>query len=232
MCVTCHVFGCSRIFHSSSPSGDTMILNLSSFFLFFYLIFQSNYSQILSAKKDSTKKVDPRECEVCIANLEEIDKLLVTSEQKKDKLAVREAIGKRCTKSGFGSEWKPNPELSQKDVKMCYIFEPIKEAITVPFITGMPKEKICKRLKKDNPDICDVKYRKPPPFPHFPFPLIISRTLPALKVEKKDGEKVNYNKLRVKELKEILNQRGVKCSGCTEKTEFVKKCEETEHLDI
>jgi hypothetical protein len=146
---------------------QTMILNLTSFFLFFYLFFQSNYSQVLSKK--ATKAADPRECEVCIANLEEVDKLLVTSEQKRDKAAVREAIGKRCTKSGFGSEWKPNPELSQKDVKMCYIFEPIKEAITVPFITGMPKEKICKRLKKDNPDICDVKYREsalsslPPP---------------------------------------------------------------------
>jgi hypothetical protein len=54
----------------------------------------------------------------------------------------------------------------------------------------------------------------------------------ALKVEKKEGEKVDYNKLRVKDLKEILNNRAVKCSGCTEKAEFVKKCEETEHLEI
>lgn len=54
----------------------------------------------------------------------------------------------------------------------------------------------------------------------------------ALKVEKKEGEKVDYNKLKVKELKEILNQRNVKCSGCTEKAEFVKKCEETQHLEM
>ena len=65
---------------------------------------------------------------------------------------------------------------------------------------------------KDNPEICEVKY--------------------PIKIEKKEGEKTDYNSLRVKQLKTILDQRGVKCSGCTEKPEFVKKCEETEHLDL
>ena len=147
----------SNFFHFTKKllkNSLKMVLKLSSFFSFFLLFFIS----IVLCKKASSSP-DPRECEVCISNLEIIDSYL-TPETRKDKSKVREAIGKRCTKSGFGSEWKPNPELSQKDVKMCYIFEPIKEAITVPFITGMPKEKICKRLKKDNPDICDVKYRK------------------------------------------------------------------------
>jgi hypothetical protein len=53
-----------------------------------------------------------------------------------------------------------------------------------------------------------------------------------LKVEKKEGEEVDYGKLRVKQLKEILNNRGVKCVGCTEKPDFVKKCQETEHLEM
>mmetsp|Transcript_22120 Transcript_22120/g.32215 ORF Transcript_22120/g.32215 Transcript_22120/m.32215 type:complete len:181 (+) Transcript_22120:123-665(+) len=163
------------------------------------------------AKKKAAEP-DPKECEVCIANLEAVDKMLV-GDQKKDKAAVRDAIGKRCTKSGFGSEWKPNPELtSPKDVKMCYYFEPIKEAITVPFITGMPKDRLCKRLKKENPEICEVKY--------------------PIKIEKKEGEEVNYGKMRVKQLKQILDQRGVKCTGCTEKTEYVKRCQETEHLEM
>lgn len=52
-----------------------------------------------------------------------------------------------------------------------------------------------------------------------------------MKVEKKAGEKTDYNALRVKQLKEILSNRGVQCTGCTEKPEFVKKCQETEHLD-
>lgn len=117
-------------------------------------------ASVSTAKKSKEKTVDPKECEVCISNLEKIDSLL-EGKEKKNKDSVRAAIGKHCTKSGFGSEWKPSPKLtSPKDVKMCYIFEPIKEAITVPFITGMPKERICKKLKKDNPDVCDVKYRK------------------------------------------------------------------------
>ena len=81
-------------------------------------------------------------------------------EDKLDKAKIRTAIGKHCTKSGFGSEWKPNPDLSAKDVKMCYYFEPIKDSITTFYAMGMPKEKVCKKLKKDNPEICEIKYRK------------------------------------------------------------------------
>lgn len=163
-----------------------------------------------AAKKE--KFVDPRECEVCIKNLETID-AMVAKEDKRNEDKIIDAIGKHCTSSGFGSEWKPNPGLTNpKDVKMCYYFEPIKKSVVKPFAMGMPKDKVCKRLKKDNPEICEVKY--------------------PIKVEKKEGEKTDYNSLRVKQLKTILDQRGVKCSGCTEKPEFVKKCEETEHLDI
>lgn len=137
---------------------------------------------------------------------------LYQQKKKKDKAAVEKAIGKHCTLSGAGSEWKANPALaSPKDVKMCYIFEPIKKSISTPFVMGMPKQKVCKKLTKDNPDICDVKY--------------------PIKIEKKAGEAVDYNSKKVKELKAILNQRGEKCVGCTEKADFVKKCHETEHLD-
>ena len=54
----------------------------------------------------------------------------------------------------------------------------------------------------------------------------------AIKLEKKEGESIDYNSKRVKELKAILDQRGVRCQGCTEKAEFVKKCQETENLDL
>lgn len=132
--------------------------------------------------KKKNKEPDPRECEVCINNLNEID-ALIPADKKSDKVAIREAIGKRCTKSGFGSEWKPNPDLKDpkyvpsvthfmisvypqcvqlfhnfRDVKMCYYFEPIKEAVSTPFATGMPKQKVCQRLKKENPEICEIKY--------------------------------------------------------------------------
>lgn len=68
------------------------------------------------AKKEKT--VDPRECEVCINNLEEIDKL-IPKDKKNDKAAVREAIGKHCTKSGFGSTWKANEDLTNPRYVPC-----------------------------------------------------------------------------------------------------------------
>jgi hypothetical protein len=113
---------------------------------------------VAAAKKAKTE--DPRECEVCVSNLEQIDKL-IPADKKSDKAAIEKATGTHCTLSGFGSEWKPNPALtSPKDVKMCYIFEPIKKSISTPFAMGMPKKKVCQRLKKDNPEVCEVKYRK------------------------------------------------------------------------
>lgn len=146
-----------------------------------------------------------------MSNLDRID-MLIPKDKKFNKEAIEKAVFTHCTLSGFGSDWKPNPELTNpKDVKMCYIFEPIKKALSTPFSTGMPKKKVCQRLMKDNPEICEIKY--------------------PIKIEKKEGEKIDYSKMRVKQLKTLLDQRGVKCNGCTEKTDFVKKAEETEHLE-
>jgi hypothetical protein len=51
----------------------------------------------------------------------------------------------------------------------------------------------------------------------------------AIKVE---AGSTDYSKMRVKELQKILAQRGVECSGCVEKADFVKRCKETEHLEF
>jgi tRNA U54 and U55 pseudouridine synthase Pus10 len=127
-------------------------------FAIFFLNFISTSEA--AGKKTKEKEPDPKDCEVCINNLEAIDRL-VPANKKSDKLTIEKAITTHCTLSGFGSEWKPNPNLaSPKDVKMCYIFEPIKKSVSHPFATGMPKKKVCERLKKDNPDICAIKYRK------------------------------------------------------------------------
>jgi len=84
-----------------------------------FIIFQVYYC---AAKP---KAADPKECEVCIANLEAVENLL-EDDKKSDRTAIEKAIGKHCTLSGFGSDWKPNPKLtSPKAVKMCYIFEVI-----------------------------------------------------------------------------------------------------------
>jgi hypothetical protein len=66
-------------------------------------------SDVSAAKK--AKEADPRECEVCINNLNIVDSY-IPADQKTNKTAIRNALLRRCTKSGFGSEWKPNPELT------------------------------------------------------------------------------------------------------------------------
>merc|ERR1712038_1522120 len=76
------------------------------------------------------------------------------------------------------------------------------------FSLGMPTKKVCERITKTNPEICSVK-----------FPVQTE------KMEKKD-----LSKLRVKQLKSILADRGVECKGCIEKEEFIKKVQDTEHL--
>jgi hypothetical protein len=35
--------------------------------------------------------------------------------------------------------------------------EPIKKSVSQPFSLKLPKKKVCQRLKKSNPEICEVK---------------------------------------------------------------------------
>ncbi len=99
-------------------------------------------------------------------------------------------------------------DLGPRERKICYYIDPIKRTVAHPFSLGMTPAKVCKRINEANPEICTVK-----------FPVKTE------KMEKKD-----LSKLRVKQLKSILADRGVECTGCLEKDEFIKKVQETEHL--
>lgn len=81
----------------------------------------------------------------------------------------------------------------------------------------MPVEDICKKkLNKKNSEFCSTRFRIY--FKQF-YVIII-----AVKVEK--GQ--DLSKLRIKDLKKILADRGVACNGCLEKSDYIKKIEETE----
>lgn len=98
--------------------------------------------------------------------------------------------------------------LNSREKKICYYIDPIKRDVAQPFSLGMTSLKVCQRINKTNPEICTVKM-----------------PLKTANMEKKD-----LSKLRVKQLKQILADRGIECKGCIEKAEFIKKVEETEHL--
>jgi hypothetical protein len=161
-----------------------------------------------SAAKDK----DPKECEVCISNLNQID-ALIDKDEKTSHQSITEAISKHC---GDLQNEKPNPALSQKDRKMCYFFEPIKMAIAQPFSTRMPKDRVCKRLMKANPEICEIKYAVKVPA--------------AESGETKEETAAKIKKMRVKELKGILADRGVDCVGCMEKEDYVKRVMDTNDM--
>lgn len=42
----------------------------------------------------------------------------------------------------------------------------------------------------------------------------------------------DFKKMRVKQLKQILADRGVECKGCSEKDEFVKRVLDTAHMEM
>jgi hypothetical protein len=124
----------------------------------------------------------------------------MTKEDSHTKLKIESAMGDYCANSA--------KKLSAREKKICYYIDPIKRDIAQPFSLGMSSLKVCKRITKSNPEICTVKF--------------------PIKTEKM--EKTDLSKLRVKQLKAILADRGVSCKGCLEKEEFIKKVQETEHL--
>jgi hypothetical protein len=124
---------------------------------------------------------------------------MLSKEESRQKPAIEKAMGDYCAATD---------NLSAREKKICYYIDPMKRDIAQPFSLGMSSLKVCKRITKDNPEICTVKF--------------------PVKTEKMEVK--DLSKLRVKQLKMILAQRGVECTGCLEKEEFVKKVQETEHL--
>lgn len=122
-------------------------------------------------------------------------------------MTKEEAKKKPSIEKAMG-EYCARDDITSREKKICYYIDPIKRDVAQPYSLGMSSLKVCKRITKSNPEICTVK-----------FPL-----------KTKNMEKKDLSKLRVKQLKQILADRGVECKGCLEKAEFIKKVEETEHL--
>ena len=74
---------------------------------------------------------------------------------------------------------------------------------------GGRRKRIKQKLKKKNAEICTLRF----------------------KVKTQEGGKeVNYKKMRVRQLKQILNDRGVACVGCMSKDEYIRRVKETAHM--
>jgi len=144
---------------------------------------------------------DPNhKCEVCLKVMTDIHADVKELSNSKDNIAIESLIEKYCSKK--------NKKAGPRERKLCYYILPIKRTISTPMSFGVPPAGICKKLDRTSAEICAVKY--------------------PIKIEANGT--TNYKKMRVKQLKQILRERGVSCRGCVDKRQFVKKCESTEHL--
>ncbi|XP_049868858.1 mesencephalic astrocyte-derived neurotrophic factor homolog [Pectinophora gossypiella] len=137
------------------------------------------------------------ECEVCVATLDKFAATLSDSVKKDPKLI--EAEFKKFCK---GSKNKEN--------RFCYYLGGLEESATgilgemsKPLSWSMPSDKICEKLKKKDAQICDLRFEK-----------------------QIDLNNVDLKKLKVRDLKKILNDWDENCEGCIEKTDFIKRIEE------
>uniref|UniRef100_A0A6P7GFM6 Mesencephalic astrocyte-derived neurotrophic factor homolog n=1 Tax=Diabrotica virgifera virgifera TaxID=50390 RepID=A0A6P7GFM6_DIAVI len=100
----------------------------------------------------------------------------------------------------------------------CYYLGGLEESATgilgemsKPLSWSMPSDKICEKLKKKDAQICELRY--------------------DVEIDLKT---VDLKKLKVRDLKKILNDWGEDCEGCIEKSEYLKRIEELKpkHVEL
>lgn len=75
--------------------------------------------------------------------------------------------------------------------------------LSKPLSWSMPADKVCEKLKKKDVQICDLRY--------------------DVEIDLKS---VDLKKLKVRDLKKILNDWGEDCQGCVEKSDYIQRIEE------
>uniref|UniRef100_A0A3P8V8P3 Mesencephalic astrocyte-derived neurotrophic factor n=1 Tax=Cynoglossus semilaevis TaxID=244447 RepID=A0A3P8V8P3_CYNSE len=138
------------------------------------------------------------ECEVCVTFLGKFYQSLQDNNVKFDSAAIEKAILKMCK------------DAKGKENRFCYYIGATTDAATKminevsrPLSYHVPVEKICEKLKKKDSQICELKYDK-----------------------QLDLSSVDLKKLKVKDLKKILEEWGESCKGCAEKSDFIRKITE------
>ncbi|XP_014477575.1 PREDICTED: mesencephalic astrocyte-derived neurotrophic factor homolog [Dinoponera quadriceps] len=137
------------------------------------------------------------DCEVCVAVVDKFSQTL-TPNIKNDPKKIEAKFREYCKST------------KSKENRFCYYLGGLEESATgilgelsKPISWSMPADKICEKLKKKDAQICDLRFEK-----------------------QIDLNTVNLKKLKVRDLKKILNDWEETCEGCIEKTDFIKRIEE------
>lgn len=169
----------------------------------------------------TTPPVDDKkaqDCEVCIGVLARIE-AKVRDEKLTDLEKIEKVIVQEC---------KAATHVREK--RFCWYIGAAKDSATnilrevsKPLSMGMPGDAICqRRLKKKDGAICGLRYEGSNVVDDAPP----SSSKPKPKPKPKAAPKIDFNglnKLKIKDLKEILSQNGLDCDGCTEKGDYVRK---------
>ncbi|KAM9361883.1 mesencephalic astrocyte-derived neurotrophic factor [Symphorus nematophorus] len=138
------------------------------------------------------------ECEVCVGFLGRFYQSLKDNNVNFNSADIEKAIIKSCK------------DAKGKENRFCYYIGATSDAATKiinevskPLSYHIPVEKICEKLKKKDIQICELKYDK-----------------------QLDLTTVDLKKLKVKDLKKILEEWGETCKGCAEKSDFIRKITE------
>lgn len=151
----------------------------------------------LSCLVSACLALKPGDCEVCISVLSKFKDTL-TSEMSSNPKQIESAFKEYCS------------DLKLKENRFCYYLGGTEDAATgilgemsKPLSWGMPADKVCEKLKKKDRQICELRYDK-----------------------QIDLKSVDLKKLKVRDLKKILNDWDEGCEGCLEKGDFIKRIEE------
>jgi hypothetical protein len=165
--------------------------------MFFFGIFLL-FALYLATPVDARLRGD--ECQVCITV---VNKFMEASKKKKyTKLEEIEGLMKKMCQKQFADK---------KDKRFCYYVGGSADSatgllreISRPINYGMPAETICERLKKKDLAICELVY-------------------PGEREEQVKVADMDFSKMRVKQLKQMLRDWGEKCKGCTSKQDYIDR---------
>lgn len=142
-------------------------------------------------------KIKEGECDVCISVVKHLESLM-TNEDRKSEDKIEKKVRKYCK------------DAKGKENRFCYYMGGTEDAATgmlndlvKPLSVPLPPERICDKLNKKDSQICELKYEK-----------------------QIDLDAVDLKKLKVKDLRKVLNDWGEDCKSCIEKNDFVKRIEE------
>jgi len=152
----------------------------------------------LSSLISSTYTLKREDCEVCVSVVERFAATL-TDEKKSLQSSIEDEFRKFC-----------KTVKDTKEERFCYYLGGKEDSATGilndlswPIKASMPPELVCSKLSKKDSQLCALRYEK-----------------------EIDLNTVDLKKLKVRDLKKILDKFGAVCDGCLEKTDYIKRIEE------